>query len=655
MARNSIVAEELPSSGNDQFIRINIHAILNDTSIDTLKDKHDTIVHHAIDDSVHSLTLHSDIPQLAVMRMAAEVTRVTSFSCSMTRGFYPSGITVDWYESQRPNGTILMVENKQIYVRNDSNNRESVVDSNGESDNIKNQSIHLTSPSSHYHSFAEFEVFSKELSVLLQADIHSDWQHNILHPNQRQSYLAKANERPCKENIQALVKWIHSESDKTALLIHSLLRTSIAIDEHAAYLEHNGFMPALLRSGYLSLQLSYEDGKPFVMYIEAIMRADQYEPTWNIPFKTVPHEISDGMTGHQSIHISNSSSIHMLENNTIHMACSNTLNHSINGHTLSAKQAIWMSDLQHGHYQLNIQSTNTLSNKSNEFIEFSIDHRLPLHIHPLWHTLRQQKDDYDSEAIDSVPLLHRIINYFDFFWLNETSSNDRFHKTNDSLSKTNDLLHKTNDSLSSDSLSSDHSSSDSLSGDLQEYCMIAIDAASNVLQANCKIPKQEYSDAFSLSLSMHFLVKMVNFEDYPYDANRGIDIQTPLIQSRNSDGTVIDSPFSNNKASVDTSPSSIDHHSNTVVVPVKAITLPLYQPDFSMPYNVMMISFCFVLVFALALRKAILAAVDEAHVLVRLKRSMSCLLEDAGNEMSMAWRRSRSTFLESQPFSKKMD
>ena len=63
MARNSIVAEELPSSGNDQFIRINIHAILNDTSIDTLKDKHDTIVHHAIDDSVHSLTLHSDIPQ----------------------------------------------------------------------------------------------------------------------------------------------------------------------------------------------------------------------------------------------------------------------------------------------------------------------------------------------------------------------------------------------------------------------------------------------------------------------------------------------------------------------------------------------------------------------------------------------------------------
>lgn len=99
----------------------------------------------------------------------------------------------------------------------------------------------------------------------------------------------------------------------------------------------------------------------------------------------------------------------------------------------------------------------------------------------------------------------------------------------------------------------------------------------------------------SLKISLGYQIKMANFSQYPYDANRGVDIFCPFIEvSRD-----------NAKFGV-----------QNIVIP--SAVLPLFQPDFSMPYNIMIIAFSISIIYLLALRKATSAIVDEKKPIEKL-------------------------------------
>jgi hypothetical protein len=114
------------------------------------------------------------------------------------------------------------------------------------------------------------------------------------------------------------------------------------------------------------------------------------------------------------------------------------------------------------------------------------------------------------------------------------------------------------------------------------------------VQYACIVP----NGSRKFSLSLDYTVKMSHFSQYPFDANRGIDISTPVVEL--SDGKRII---------------------------LQTLLLSLHQPDFSMPYNVMIICFSVTMIFFVSLRKVLCKDPFAEHPLLKRLRSLRQLIK----------------------------
>ena len=120
---------------------------------------------------------------------------------------------------------------------------------------------------------------------------------------------------------------------------------------------------------------------------------------------------------------------------------------------------------------------------------------------------------------------------------------------------------------------------DGVNNSITKYCQFS---RTTSLQYKCN-----FINSNQISLYFELNLKMKPCEQYPYDANRGIDFLTPIIQVNEGK----------------------EYYLNHLL-------LALPQPDFSMPYNVMLISFSFAIIFLLALYKLLTKDPFSAGLLV---------------------------------------